>query len=52
MTLKTIWSFGYGSNMDVKALEARKGVKVLGKYYIFVARQSESKFYRNLVGIF
>ena len=37
MALETIWSFGYGSNMDIKALEARKGVKVLGKYYIFVA---------------
>ena len=37
MDSETIWSFGYGSNMDVKALEARKGVKVLGKYYIFVA---------------
>ena len=27
----TIWSFGYGSNMDVVALEAKKKVKVLGK---------------------
>ena len=31
MDSKTIWSFGYGSNMDVKALEARKKVQVLGK---------------------
>ena len=28
----TIWSFGYGSNMDVVAMEAKKSVKVLGKY--------------------
>ena len=28
----TIWSFGFGSNMDVKALEAKKHVKVLGKF--------------------
>ena len=27
-----LWSFGYGSNMDVKALEAKKHVKVLGNY--------------------
>ena len=35
---ETIWSFGYGSNMDVKALEAKKHVKVIGKYfkYLFV----------------
>jgi hypothetical protein len=26
-----LWSFGYGSNMDVKALEAKKHVKILGK---------------------
>jgi len=26
-----LWSFGYGSNMDVTALEAKKGVKVIGK---------------------
>lgn len=26
----SVWSFGYGSNMDVKALEAKKHVKVLG----------------------
>ena len=25
------WSFGYGSNMDVTALRAKKHVKVLGK---------------------
>ena len=30
---ETIWSFGYGSNMDVKALEAKKHVKVIGKYF-------------------
>ena len=36
MTTSTIsiWSFGHGSNMDVKALEAKKHVKVLGNYYI------------------
>jgi hypothetical protein len=28
-----LWSFGYGSNMDVKALEAKKHVKVLGKEF-------------------
>ena len=26
-----LWSFGYGSNMDVKALEAKKHVKIKGK---------------------
>ena len=26
-----LWSFGYGSNMDVTALESKKRVKVLGK---------------------
>jgi hypothetical protein len=26
-----LWSFGYGSNMDVKALESKKDVEVLGK---------------------
>ena len=31
MASETIWSFGYGSNMDVVALEAKKKVKVLGK---------------------
>ena len=31
MASETIWSFGYGSNMDVKALEAKKKVQVLGK---------------------
>ena len=29
MPSETIWSFGYGSNMNVKALEARKKVQVL-----------------------
>ena len=33
MTSETIWSFGYGSNMDVVALEAKKKVKVLGKLF-------------------
>ena len=39
MASETIWSFGYGSNMDVVALEAKKKVKVLGKllYSIIVA---------------
>jgi len=31
MAAEGIWSFGYGSNMDVKSLEARKQVKVIGK---------------------
>jgi hypothetical protein len=31
MASETIWSFGYGSNMDVVAMEAKKKVKVLGK---------------------
>ena len=31
MATNPIWSFGYGSNMDVKSLEARKHVKVIGK---------------------
>ena len=26
----SVWSFGYGSNMDVKALETKKHVKILG----------------------
>ena len=33
MAQETIWSFGYGSNMDVKALEAKKHVKVIGKCF-------------------
>ena len=33
MASETIWSFGYGSNMDVVALEAKKKVKVLGKLF-------------------
>ncbi len=36
-TQETIWSLGYGSNMDVKALEAKKHVKVLGKQIFFPA---------------
>ena len=31
-----LWSFGYGSNMDVKALESKKHVKVIGKKALFV----------------
>ncbi len=31
---EVVWSFGYGSNMDVKALEAKKHVKVVGKEII------------------
>ena len=27
-----LWSFGYGSNMDVKALQAKKHVKIKGKF--------------------
>ena len=30
-TSMAMWSFGYGSNMDVTALQAKKHVKVLGK---------------------
>jgi len=26
-----IWSFGYGSNMDVASVEGKKNIKVLGK---------------------
>ena len=26
-----VWSFGYGSNMDMAALRAKKRVQVLGK---------------------
>ena len=39
MASETIWSFGYGSNMDVVAMEAKKKVKVIGKifYPIIVA---------------
>ena len=33
MASETIWSFGYGSNMDVVAMEAKKKVKVLGKIF-------------------
>ena len=33
----TIWSFGYGSNMDVVAMEAKKSVKVLGKYVLIIS---------------
>ena len=33
MASETIWSFGYGSNMDVVAMEAKKKVKVLGKLF-------------------
>ena len=35
MASETIWSFGYGSNMDVVALEAKKKVKVLGIVVLF-----------------
>ena len=38
MAEETIWSFGYGSNMDVKALEAKKHVKVIGKYLSISSR--------------
>jgi hypothetical protein len=31
-----LWSFGYGSNMDVKALEAKKHVKIIGKLTICI----------------
>lgn len=26
-----IWSFGYGSNMDVASVESKKNIKVLGE---------------------
>ena len=32
-----LWSLGYGSNMDVKALEAKKHVKVLGKFQLILS---------------
>ena len=31
-----LWSFGYGSNMDVTALESKKRVKVIGKSTVAV----------------
>ncbi len=31
-----LWSFGYGSNMDVTALEAKKGVKVIGNFFLLM----------------
>ena len=27
-----LWSFGYGSNMDVKALQTKKHVEIKGKF--------------------
>ena len=33
-TNMVMWSFGYGSNMDVTALRAKKHVNVLGKFNI------------------
>jgi hypothetical protein len=36
MASETVWSFGYGSNMDVVALEVKKKVKVLGKLFYFI----------------
>ena len=27
----TIWSFGYGSNMDVESVQEKKLIKVIGK---------------------
>ena len=49
MTSETIWSFGYGSNMDVVALEAKKKVKVLGKLFYRQFIQLCAKKYRKLV---
>ena len=46
MAEETIWSFGYGSNMDVKALEAKKHVKVIGKYK-YLSSSSRSFFIIN-----
>ena len=51
----TIWSFGYGSNMDVKALQAKKSVKVLGKWNINNFLQTnfqQFNFNRTLPGYF
>ena len=43
-----LWSFGYGSNMDVTALQAKKHVKIKGKCaYItigFFQREGEKGF--------
>ena len=46
MAEETIWSFGYGSNMDVKALEAKKHVKVIGKYLSSSSRSLLTVFLR------
>ena len=43
MAEETIWSFGYGSNMDVKALEAKKHVKVIGNIVLIVVLSSFQK---------
>ncbi len=31
---ETIWSFGYGSNMDAATMERRKGIRPIGKSII------------------
>ena len=30
-TEETMWSFGYGSNMDVESVMSKKGIRVLGE---------------------
>ncbi len=44
MAEETIWSFGYGSNMDVKALEAKKHVKVIGNIVLIVVLPPFQKY--------
>ncbi len=29
-----IWSFGYGSNMDVESVQAKKGIQILGTVHV------------------
>ena len=42
-----LWSFGYGSNMDVTALESKKRVKVIGKSTVAVTVNILAVFTRN-----
>ena len=51
MASETIWSFGYGSNMNVKALEARKRVQVLELNEHTPAILKDFKMEFNLSGI-
>ncbi len=44
----SIWSFAYGSNMDVESVEAKKGIKVLGmKKKIYVISHVQSNIIRT-----